>query len=423
MRIEQLMYLIQREEQQRALGDPKIKASKNAVKSILFYGLMDEDIANIIVPKIVDWEFSGEFSKEKLKQFIEQNPEIKRLSAPIRHSVNKTPEQRRMDSLSRLLSLDNKYTLCVAVTFYQGELIASSNSPNPKEAMTESELADCLARKMGLIQNFLLQLTKDIPLGSQPNIKEIQFSSRAKILATDTILKIIHSDNGGVGDVVPSNKQSRHKHRGNSISHLENALLKLAQHCLLGIYTNGEKGFNLSELDTLLNADTMTVITPNTAVLQRQQLHAEQAILHYLREYTDFNEESSEEKINIGISKLCCQACHEVLSRQNDKISHRGSHGMNFPSVYDIDTETLYEGTDTMLGADLSPSDSESECDFFSDEESDFEDDIPPFEELAAGESGPTVKGTAKSRFFKTCSMEANAGSPIPEHKSLDMKI
>lgn len=405
MRPEQLMNLIKEEQERREPAAPIKKASKKSLQFISFRGLVDEDIERIIVPQIVDWELSGEFSKDKLKRFIDEHPEIRKLPLPMRHAVDKTPDQRRMDSLARLLSVDNKYTPCVAMAFYQGELIVSSNSPNPRELMRESALADCLARKMGLIQNFLIKMTQNIAVGSQPDIKEIQFSSRTRILATETILQITHPQNGGVGDVVPSNKEARHKQRGSVHLHLENALLKLARHCLLGIYTKGKKGFSLAELDALLKADTLTVVMPNTEVLQKGNMHAEQAILYYLQNYTDYNEAPLAERLNIGISKLCCQACHAVLSRQEDKISYRGSHGMNFPSVYDIDTEALYEGADTRLGADLCPSDSESECEFFDDEIFD-EDDVPGIEALAAENAQSTVRNTAKLRFFQSCAME-----------------
>lgn len=399
--------------------EPKVKASKNSLDFILYMGVSNEDIERIIVPKIVDLEINGEYAKTTLKDFILDSKAIDRHPTPARHALDASTEQRRMDSLSRLLSLDTKYTSCVAVTFYNGEIIASSNTPNLNERMTESTLSDCFAKKMGLIQDFLCELTKDIPLGSQPKIKKIQFSTRAKLLATKTVLEIMDSSNGGVGDVVPQN--NRHKNRGTKINHLQNALLKLGQHCLLGMYTNGKKGFNVQELKTLLEASSMLVITPNTKVLMSQQLHAEQAILYYLREYTDFKIKSSEERVPIGVSKLCCQACHNVLNRKKG-ISHRGTHGIKFPNVYDIDTKTLFEGINTKMSDNLCPSDSESECEFFSKEEPGFDEEIPDLDMLLAMNESTQppkepVKTTGKYRMFQTCGMEEKGTGSTKQSK------
>jgi hypothetical protein len=148
------------------------------------------------------------------------------------------------------------------------------------------------------------------------------------------------------------------------------------------VFTNGKKGFNLEELKALLN-ESMTIITPNVEVLHGKQLHAEQSILYYLNEYTDFSRNRSE-KVCLGISKLCCQACHAVLNR-NDKTTHRGTHGMQFPSVYDIGMMDLFAGFRTKLGADLCPEDSESDCGSNFGDEDEFDDEVPTVEELLTG--------------------------------------
>lgn len=309
-----------------------------------------------------------------------------------------------MDGLSRLLSLDLKYTPCVAVTFYKGKLIASSNSP---QKMSVKDLEACMARKMGVVQDFLNELLKDVEFGSEPDADHVQFSIRARLQATKAVLKIM-ADNG-VGDVVPKNKDSRHKNRQTEAAHLQNALLKIGQHCLLGFLTAGKKGFNLLELNALLS-DTMTVITPNTEVMGRKQLHAEQSILYYLRNFTNFTEDPTT-TVNLGISKLCCKACHTVLERDKEKTVHRGTHGMKFPNVYDIDKEELYDSAPTLLGTDLCPSDSESECDFLSDDEDEEDlDEIPTVGEVSSDRSSSlpklSTKGMQKHLMFKPCRQE-----------------
>ena len=399
MRLEYLLKLIESEQLKRGTKKPIVIADNNNVGFVSYLGISDEDIKSIIVPLIVDLQMRGELSKEKLKQFILAHDQIKRLpkAVRVRHALDDI-DQRRMDSFSRLLSVDVKYTPCIAVALYNGEIIVSSNAPNPKEQMTDSQLSDCLVKKMSLIQEFLRELTKDVVVGSQPNVSKIQFSARAKLLATKAVLEIIAPENGGVGKVVPMVKGNRHKDRKIDIDHMRNALLKLGQHCLFSLLTVGKKGFNSEELFALLKADSTTVVTPNTKVLKEHQLHAEQAILSYLRENTDFTSKPSAKKVHLGISKLCCQACHEVLNRYDAVISYRGSHGMKFPNVYDIDTNNLFEGINTKLGDDLCPSDSDSECEFISaeenNEESDNDEAVPSLESLF------TKTNTAK--FFKT---------------------
>ena len=419
MRTEALLKLLETERLKHSVKAKK-KVSKATLTSILYMGLSDDDIIKFVVPKIVALELTGECSKENLKQFILGHKSIEILPNPVRHALDESVELRRMDSLSRLLSLNTKYTPCVAVTFYKGELIISSNSLNPKEELTDDLLTKCFSRKMGLIQDFFLELIKDIPLGSQPDVEKIQFSPRAKLLATEAVLNIIDASNGGVGEVVPSVVKNRHENRQNTIDHLQNALLKLGQHCLLSVYTNGKKGFSLEELEAILN-ESMTIVTPNVAVLNGKQLHAEQSILYYLNEYTDFSRYPSS-RACLGISKLCCQACHTVLNRDN-KTRHRGTHGMQFPSVYDIDTEDLYAGIRTRLGADLCPTDSDSDCDdFYPSDEDEFEGEIPTVEELLTAET--REKGVAKSRFqlFKTCRLEVDV-SLLPEGHVEALKI
>lgn len=406
MRTEVLLQLLEAE-RLRIKSEPKTKVSKSTLNSISFMGVSDDDMKKYAVPIIIAMEREGKCSKDEIKAAIEKHPDIKLLSAPVRHALDDSIELRRMDSLSRLLSLDTKYTPCIAVTFYKSELITSSNAP--KEQMTDDELADCLTRKMEIIQEFINTLIKDVPIGSQPDITKIQFSARARLLATEAVTKIIKESNGGVGEVIPTTPSNRHEHRKNTVAHLQNALLKLGQHCLLGVLTKGTKGFKLEEINTLLN-ESMTIITPNTEELGRKQLHAEQAILYYLNEYTDFSLSPSA-KVHLGISKLCCQACHTVLNRE-DKSTHRGTHGMKFPNVYDIDTQDFYQGIDTKLGADLCPEDSDSDCDDFSDSEESIEDEIPTIEELF---NTPEKEIAAQGRFklFKPCKAEVQENSNV----------
>ncbi|KTC65873.1 hypothetical protein Lade_0531 [Legionella adelaidensis] len=397
MRIEKLQALLIAECEQKSVS-PDVLPSVKILKSILYCGAHDEDITRFVVPKIIEMASTGKFSKDAIMHFIHSTPQIRILEIPVRHALDDTIEQRRMDSLSRLISLDNKYTPCTAVAFYKGELILSSNSPAD---ISDDQLADWLAAKIGIIQEFLHPLLDDLKPGSQPNLKTIQFSTRARLLATESVLKLMNPEIGGIGQVVPA--QHRKIERKTPTAHLVNALLKLGKHCVLGVLTNGKKGFTEDELKALL-APNSTIVVQNRQVLTREQLHAEQAILYYLRHHTDFK--ASGTPINIGISKLCCRDCHNVLNREK-QTSHRGSHGVKFPNVYDIDTQQLASSERTRLDADLCASDSDSDCDFLPQLEDDF--DIPKlesFEAAAAAAPKPSIKSQEKHMFFKTCNEE-----------------
>jgi hypothetical protein len=399
MRLEVLLALLAEERQKRgqdALGKDPIP--KEEVNSIRFKGISDEDIKKYVIPRLVQWEIDGDFSKQNLKVFLQTSTDIHLSPDPFRHEVNKTIEQRRMDSLSRLLIVANTITPCIAVAFYKGELIIASNTPKGK---TEIELTDYLSRKMVIIQNFLSAIAKDVNCEPVAAKISIQFSKRAKLLAHQAVKLLVSEDCGGTGEILPS--KAHRKHTSNK-DHLKNALFKLGQSYLLGLYTNGAQGFSREDIRALCSS-TITVITPNVEELGSLELHAEQAILHYLNEAHNFEQETSVSKVNIGISKLCCQACYAVLSR-SEKVAFRGSHDMEFPSVLDIGTGVAFTGIRTKKTADPYPSDSESECEFFEPEDETGEDAIfavPSLDKLLKTSPLPSLKTGEKHRLFKPC--------------------
>lgn len=385
MRVEELIRIL---EERRKLHPPvKQTLTKNQLDYIRFKGISDEDIVNHVVPQIIQWEIEGSYSKKSVNDFLEVRS-ISILPDPVRHEIDKSVGQRRMDSLSRLLSIDNHISPCVAVTCYDGKLIVSSNSPMGK---TKDELGDYFNKKLHIIRRFLSRLAKDanIDEGSGDTVK-IEFSVLAQILVERAVSELVKEENGGVGDIVPSGAH-RHPNRNNIKQHLRVALLKLGQSYLLGLYTQGKRGLSQQELQAFSDTTDVIMVTPVKEVLGDQQLHAEQAILYYLRHFTDFETDSTQ-TVNIGISKLCCAACLNVLSKA-EKIAFRGTHGMPFPNVYDIDTDSVYHAPATKMGREACPSDSESECELYEDE-SDTEVNVDEFKMALLDEllSTPTKK-------------------------------
>jgi hypothetical protein len=419
MRFETLLALLAEERLKRgqdALGKEPIP--KEEANTIRFKGISDEEIAKYVVPRLVQWEIDGDFSKQNLNAFLQTSSDIHLAPDPVRHEVNKTIIQRRMDSLSRLLIVANTITPCIAVAFYKGELIIASNTP---KGTSEQELTDYLSQKIVIIQHFLSALAKDVNYepGLANNIN-IQFTTRAKLLAHQAVKLLMSEDCGGIGEILPSKAHRKHS---NNKEHLKNALFKLGQSYLLGLYTNGGKGFSQEDIRALFSR-TITVITPNIEELGTLELHAEQAILHYLSEAHNFEQETSVSKVNIGISKLCCQACYAVLNR-SEKVAFRGGHDMEFPSVLDIDTGVAFTGIRTKKTADPCPSDSESDCEFFEPEDEPGEDSVfavPSLDDLLKTSRVPRRKSDEKQRLFKPYQdkvEEAASASKLQQSQSL----
>lgn len=400
MRTDTLMSLLakKRLEQEPA---PKLILKKKLIEKVCFLGISDEDIENFIIPQLVQWEIDGDFSKEKFNTFLKECPNLHYLQEPVRHEVDKTVEQRRMDSLARLLTVDNSITPCIAVAFYEGKLIVASNSPKEK---TKEELEEYILQKMAIIRTFLTELAKDVTIEPDKiDVTKIQFSMRARLLAHRAIRHLIAQDCGGLGDLLPPQADRR---RFNIEEHLKNALFKVGQAYLLSLYTDGKKGLSREDAQAL-STTPITIVIPKGTEL-KQELHAEQAILYYLRNFTEFEKKPTVNRINIGISKLCCQACHTVLSRRADKIAYRGSHGVGFPNVHDIDTEDLFEVVKTRY-TNLCAADSESECEFYDEPH----DRVLSLQSLlrASGEKLPEtsshIKQHAQQMLFKPCRGEA----------------
>jgi len=382
MRIEKLIEILEEtKRQKKAVVCKPIDISQ--IKRICYMGICDQEIVDYIIPQLVHWEIHGGFSKENLEKFITECQGIHLLPDPVRHETDKTDAQRRIDSLARLISIDVKYTACVAVACYDGQLIVSANE---SKIETEEFIEACFAKKIDIIRGFLAKLANDIPAErSRSDIIKIEFSTLARMYAYRASHDLIKEDNGGVGQILPSKLHRRH---GRIEKHLENALLKLGKSYLLSLYTNGQQGLSISEAQALSSAPFRMVSAKRCGLeLGTQELHAEQAIAQYLRQHPDFKTKEPLSKVNIGISKLCCNACYDVFKKDALRFSVRGNHGMTYRNVHDIDTGTVSTCPETKLCKEASPSDSESDCDFYSDHEAEKAADIgemrvPSFQKL-----------------------------------------
>ncbi|MBI2785300.1 MAG: hypothetical protein HYX60_02915 [Legionella longbeachae] len=295
--------------------------------------LINKEVMTHLEEKVKDNNDKKDYLKKMVDKILEDNNFIIINKLPLKNYNDQSKKQRLLDSISRILSIRDEYVPCIAVALVQGSIIIASNSP---KKINEKTLTKGLTQKIDIVQYFLL------------TIKKHEYVDESFALK---IAKMLASQELGVGNILPQKKKEK---RSSSITHLQNALLKIGHDYLLGILSNGKEGeLNSAELSCLTNPEFI-VITPSS-LIKEGNIHAEQAILAYLKtiELT--------ESVNIGISKLCCQACHEVLSSSDIEISYRGTHGISFPSVYNINTNKCHEGEKTLMIDDMCASDSDSE--------------------------------------------------------------
>ena len=264
---------------------------------------------------------------------------------PIDYRVYHTDErlQRRFDSLARLLSLQPGFSICSAVTIVNGELIIATNSAgNASSAL----LAELLRKKMIIIRTFINKVhRKKIDVTSE-------FFSR---LADSCVHKLICT--GGTSQ--------------------NNALLKQALHKLILATSNAVQETNTDffsslERDTLLGNE-FTLLLPTGRIKETDQtdygmdvfdadhilamerehhffsgipstvrinhLHAEQLIVYYLKNIKRLDLQDSEALlIRLGISKLCCETCKDVI-KDHVRLQARGTHNIKYEYTVNLLSE------------------------------------------------------------------------------------
>lgn len=271
--------------------------------------------------------------------------------------------QRRRDSLARLLAPSNYFTPCIAVTMHNSELYVATNTYRSKDS---SPLAQALNHKIRTVRAFLTELATMVPdqtSEQKANVENILIPnlSRSAEAAARTLL------------------QQGEKPSDVDMARLEKDLRKLGKHFLLGLCTDGRLGFTNEERTALV--DSMPrVIIPAAAGFDSN--HAEQVLadrfkLHPVKPY-------------LGISKLCCKTCDKVV--RDLGFEARGTHGKSFPNVHDVTTGqvAVYEKTD--FGTASHPPDSDSDVDI------QIEHPFPGVAELVPDHAAADVATTRKHR-------------------------
>ncbi|NDH09218.1 MAG: hypothetical protein EBY16_06310 [Gammaproteobacteria bacterium] len=344
MKIDRFIEQLSRAREQANI--PEANFSKELMLSpILKWPVSDDDICKELIPKIIDIERDGPLSIEMLECWFDSNPSIVKLKKPVITYIEVGKAQRIMDSLARLLTLDERITPCVAVTIYEGQLIVASNSSLTDPLIVQG----ILQAKMGIIRDFLKSVRDSTPV-DYDDLKKSAAEAIGK-------LKVI----SGLGNLTPKDTKRCHLKRRKSSTHLINALVKISAHFLLGHLTNGHEGFNNEQLKALLSEDILILTSaPKNDLI----MHAEQAILLALttnEKFVSFKD-APDKSVGFGISKLCCESCRKSLNEYK-MVTYRGAHGRFFPRVLNINTNEESLGESTAHDGALNPSDSESDVD------------------------------------------------------------
>jgi len=333
------------------------KTNKAILRSAWNYlqsrGIRDEDFQNKLFYPLVDflkvnalnYPKNNDF-KDAIKKFIDAqivHENIVLLKDPIRVHLTdpKNKQHRRLDALARILSPNESECACIAIAIINGQIVISHNTPT-LSIISPEQLCENIEEKFTKIQEFLIQ---GILLLQQKSLLLKDHIARA----TNTLMSLSHSTG-----MLPKDKQKQGRNKIED--YINSSLAKL----LRSVFNAHEiDGLTISQRQALLSTNPIIFLSPNENIELRNSasLHAEQLISKYISEL----ESKPTDKIYVGISKLCCASCRDVLNK-NPAVQYRGTHGVTFPRVMDVNTEVAAEHPEyTKLTGIMYPSDSESE--------------------------------------------------------------
>lgn len=279
--------------------------------------------------------FSDDIDLESLKATVHKWIEDRFSPIDRREQPNNERRQRRMDSLSRLLSLQKSTSACLAVTLdvsTKPRLVISANvGTNPAQPMIVAEI-EC---KLRIIQEYLTQVInqKNIPdeLGSLA--RELM---RRLLPTIATPPEVLLQAAKKVIDGVCFDDDTFDEEEKNAFLSRAPALIitpKITR-CRAKIHVRHlcTRGWLESEID-------LPHVKEHTAV---KDIHAEQLLAYFL--FVELQVQSViKSPLIFGISKLCCQTCFANLWRYNELsdtmvLTIRGHHGQTYKGVVNITT-------------------------------------------------------------------------------------
>jgi hypothetical protein len=252
---------------------------------------------------------------------------------------------RRMDSLARLLSISSAASVCTAVTIYDGELYIGSNVSGE---IPQADMVDTFGAKLCILKEFIQQIKEaDLAMTDDALTDAIQYCVQRLIetggsLGNESVLK--QALFKFIDTVRARNSIDGHTSRNHFSSVEVDAILSPTRVTVLLPYGRTKKNRKSAESNCMgvhiRNASGNNITKyPFPEQLQHlvvKDFHAEQLIATYLTNEKGVDlEDTSAEKIRIGLTKLCCRTCFDTLSHF-PRLELRGTHNVSYSNVANL---------------------------------------------------------------------------------------
>jgi len=284
-------------------------------------------------------------------------------------------KQRRLDSLSKLLSPDGQYTACIALTVFQGEFIISSNNYG---STSSSGVPSILLKKLGLIREFVSRFTFRNVYKSQFDeltLEELSFlvsNDQSCHINDELFLKTLQpeffhactrlieslSDNGGLFQnrqilyqaiikILFANPETAFPET-DCFNQNEYKLIFGSEKdptILMTVYDNASQNFGLNVWSDIKNmpAFIMFKLPFELVDIELKHFHAEQLITYYLLQEKQFRP-SYQTPLRIGLPKLCCVSCTSVMHYFDAIVT--GSSGTEISGTVQLLPERTFKSPD-----------------------------------------------------------------------------
>ena len=264
---------------------------------------------------------------------------------PQKEIKNDSKKQRHCDRLARILAPSSNVIPCIAVAFYNGELLIGLNTP--KKKFTRAQVQEMIEKKLELLRVFLVDVKNEYesakPLDVNHN-PQFTISLQADFFVTQRALLIQQKQLGGTS--------VRNSIKYGITERLKVDFIKLAQFYLTGLITQGQEGFNIAECQALVQGKP-NIYFPNSSLEKGNiRLHADQLLIAPMSHLSLETDTQPTSPTEIGLNKLSCLACANVLNQYPDKVTYRGTSGMSYPNTLDITTQEAAPYTPTQLSID-----------------------------------------------------------------------
>lgn len=238
---------------------------------------------------------------------------------------------RRMDALARLLTVNSRYSTCLSLTIHENALWVSLNRDK------EEPFDDVLK---------LIHQRVDFLKKAVATHKDEAYETLWKTIVPDLVTEL----NKIGGSNIPAENLEQdlakliysHGSKCSRLSEEQKKAFVLNDRKVIFLHAQRDEentqimGIKITEFASSEPGRSLFYRLPLAASKQLllRQFHAEQLLIHYFRESGRLN---SEEPVRLGITKLCCNTCHEFLHHAPGVLK-RGTHGLAYEGTFNLHT-------------------------------------------------------------------------------------